>query len=118
MVKAYQVKGSEAARRRMAYLRSLKKKKSGGRKKKGGSFILPLIRTGLGLSINYYKKKLEDRQKQIDEINRLKQLKKQQGGGFDSRDIIDGLMGPYGWIAMAMRKKREREIEQLKRELS
>lgn len=37
------------------------------------------------------------------------------GGKFHWDDLRDGLMGPIGWIRLGMRKKREREIEKLKR---
>ena len=37
-----------------------------------------------------------------------------KGGKFDAKhDIVDFLAGPWGWLKMAERKKRDREIERL-----
>ena len=42
---------------------------------------------------------------------------KLKGGKFELQDLRDGFMGPIGWIRMGVRKRRQREIEQLKKEL-
>lgn len=41
------------------------------------------------------------------------------GGKFDpKRDIVDFLAGPLGWAAMGVRKKRERKIAELQKQLN
>lgn len=60
------------------------------------------------------------RNEQLAEIERLKRQiadKKQiSGGKFEPRDLLDFAAGPIGWTMMGLRKKRDREIEKLKRE--
>lgn len=36
------------------------------------------------------------------------------GSGVDMRDVRDGLMGPYGWIAMGVRKGKEKKLDALR----
>ena len=40
-----------------------------------------------------------------------------RGGQFETQDLVDGLAGPLGWIKMGLRKKRRKEIAQMKKEL-
>lgn len=62
---------------------------------------------------------IKQTKKQKAELERLKKLKQTRGGKFEPKtDIIDFLAGPLGWIKMGIRKKRQREIEQLKKELN
>ena len=37
-----------------------------------------------------------------------------EGSGVDMRDVRDGLLGPYGWIAMGVRKGKEKKLDQLR----
>lgn len=39
-----------------------------------------------------------------------------KGGKMEGRDWVDVLAGPWGWLALGMRKKREKEIERLEKE--
>lgn len=41
-----------------------------------------------------------------------------KGGKFVPRDILDFVAGPIGWAFMGVRKKREKQIENLKKELA
>lgn len=53
----------------------------------------------------------------LDSLLQDARKKKIKGGKFDPRrDIIDFLAGPAGWIAMGVRKSREKEIEKLKKQ--
>ena len=138
------IKGSSEAKKRMAYLRSLrgKKKTKGGKKLRGGKIsllslkpyfqqikrhhlsgggpITDLVGNSLGYWTNYFGNWHEERKAQKAEIERLKkkrdEMKKKKGGG-TLQDIRDGFMGPVGWAHMIATKKRQREIEKLKKEV-
>lgn len=43
--------------------------------------------------------------------------RKYRGGKFTGKDALDIVMGPWGWLALGLRKKREREIKRLKEKL-
>lgn len=52
-------------------------------------------------------------------ICRRKRNRRLTGGKFDPRrDIVDFLAGPLGWAAMGVRKKRERKIAELQKQLN
>jgi len=103
------IKGSAAAKQRMAQLRSLRKR--GPRTKKGGSFLTSLIEPYTNFVGNWIKDRKQYRDEQLRQIA---ELKKKKGGKFDpKRDIVDFLAGPIGWTMMGLRKKREKEIEAL-----
>ena len=82
----------------------------------GSGFLEPIIN-----SIKYWgqygKSWKNDSDKAKAELNRLRNLKKQRGGKFELADLRDGAMGPIGWIRMGIRKKRQKEINKLKKEL-
>ena len=82
----------------------------------GSGFLEPIIN-----SIKYWgqygKSWKHDSDKAKAELNRLRNLKQQRGGKFELADLRDGAMGPIGWIRMGIRKKRQREINKLKKEL-
>ena len=106
-------KGSPEAKARMAYLRSLRGKKQMKKTRGKG-----LLKNSLGFWNNYVNDWQTQRKQQLDEIKRLRELKKQKGGKFEIQDLRDGLLGPLGWINMGLRKKRQREIDALKNELN
>ena len=37
-----------------------------------------------------------------------------EGSGVDMRDVRDGLLGPYGWIAMGVRRGKEKKLDALR----
>ena len=120
------IKGSKQAKAHMAYLRSLRKKYGGkiGRGKaklnkyQGNGFNpFGLIGKSLKYWVNYGKSWKDDKDADNKEIERLKRLKASKGGKFELRDLRDGFMGPIGWIRMGLRKKRQREIERLKKDV-
>ena len=59
---------------------------------------------------------LENKKKEL-EFEKMQQKQKIKGGKFESRDILDGLAGPWGWLMMGLRKRRDRKIENLKKEI-
>lgn len=69
-------------------------------------------------------KRLRERRKRREDLLKRRQETMENiippinGGKFEGRDILDFLAGPSGWIAMGIRKKRQREIEQLQRDLA
>lgn len=82
----------------------------------GSGFLEPIIN-----SIKYWgqygKSWKHDSDRDKSELKRLRNLKQQRGGKFELADLRDGAMGPIGWIRMGIRKKRQREINKLKKEL-
>lgn len=50
-------------------------------------------------------------------VNKALEKRKYRGGKFTGKDAVDILAGPWGWLALGMRKKREREIKRLKEKL-
>ena len=118
------VKGSAEAKKFMAYLRSLRGKKitkGGKRCMRGRGPIGDVIGNSLGYWTNYFGDWHTLRKAQLAEIERLKkkrdELKKQRGGKIDKNTVRDIFLGPVGWIHAGMTKKRQREIEQLKKEV-
>lgn len=141
------VKGSEEAKARMAYLRSLRTGKRTPKKRTtGGSILaklLPMYKDGV---TKWGSRILSDRASQIGRINELtsqlakkkggkamlsspaleklrkqimmKKLRNTRGGKFETKDIVDFFAGPIGWAAMGMRKKRERQIADLEKQLN
>ena len=91
------------------------------RKVRGGS-LAALIKTYLTGASTWARSRLQERRQQKDQLEQLRQLvelKKMQGGKFDpKKDIVDFLAGPWGWVAMGMRKKREKEIAKLQQQLA
>ena len=92
---------------------------------KGNGFILSMLADLFKQGITKWgKSRWDERNKQIAEKKRLEEklkMKKERqtsGGKIDTRDIIDGIMGPWGWLAMGLRKKRERDIKKLKDQLA
>lgn len=88
--------------------------------KKGGS-ILSLIGKSLGFWKDYamdWHKDKKHHQEMLDVLNKAKEkYGKAKGGKFQLQDVKDFFLGPPGWFRMGFRKKREREIEALKKEL-
>ena len=105
-------KGSKAAKRRMAFLRSLRRKKKSSTK--GGGILTTVLPTYLRLTGNFFKDHATTRRNQLAELERLRKLR---GGKFELRDIRDFFAGPIGWAMMGVRKRREKEIEDLQRQL-
>lgn len=84
----------------------------------GGAFNpLTLIPKSLGYWFKYGKSWHGEKKDQEAELERLRKLKASRGGKFELADLRDGFLGPVGWIRMAKRKQRQREIEKLKKEL-
>lgn len=139
-------KGSLAAKRQMAWLRSLKGTKKGSgyyygedakkRQRLAGKMMLHDNHLWLkqrpiygGISpftfvgpyfktlFNWGKSWHDENKEQKAELERLRKLKASKGGKFELKDIGDFFAGPLGWIRMGIRKKRAREIEKLKNEL-
>lgn len=105
-------KGSKAAKRRMAFLRSLRRKKKSSTK--GGGILTTVLPTYLRLTGNFFNDHATTRRNQLAELERLRKLR---GGKFELRDIRDFFAGPIGWAMMGVRKRREKEIEDLQRQL-
>lgn len=95
----------------------------GGKKKKlrGGS-LAALIKAYLTGVSGWAKSRITERQQQkaqLEQLRDLVEMKRLTGGKFDpKKDIVDFLAGPWGWLAMGMRKKREKEIAKLQQELA
>lgn len=112
-------KGSPEAKAYMAYLRNMRGKggRGGGKKKhlNGGalitaSTIFSLLKKAYRKTVGkWFGKRLNEAREQEKRIEQL------QGGKtrFDGRDVIDTFAGPIGWIMMARRKKRAKEIKEL-----
>lgn len=84
---------------------------------KGKGVLGKIIGKSLGYWKNYFTDWHGSRKNEEQELERLRKLKKARGGKFELQDLRDGFLGPIGWIRMARRKKRQREIERLKKEL-
>lgn len=185
ILSGYAPKGSDLAKAKMRYLRSLRGKTKTGRKVKGGIAITSVAGPIAKLLVNYYKGWHEESKGMRDELARLRALKaqrekekggtiidrkfldkvflnehlralrtrklkekggmispayrrrlnleemlmnnrrtlspddllKKRGGKFELRDLRDFFGGPQGWIRMGIRKKRQKEIDALKKEL-
>lgn len=115
----------------MVHLRELSKiirkgRRAGKQLTRGsGIAITSAIKPYLNLVGKWKDRIISDRASQKDEIKRLKEeiekrkAAKLSGGKFDARrDIVDFLAGPAGWAVMGLRKKREREIANLQKELA
>lgn len=50
-------------------------------------------------------------------VEKIKSERRCRGGKFTGKDAVDIVMGPWGWLALGLRKKREREIQRLKEKL-
>ena len=139
-------KGSALAKMRMAYLRSLRgrgrtieselrrrdiiDKISRGETRMtynpegrytmyGGFDPMAIVGPYLKFTGNWIQNSLMSSKQQKDELEYLRRLKKMRGGKFEpATDIVDFLAGPIGWIKMGIRKKRQREIDNLKKELN
>ena len=120
-------KGSKEAKARMAYLRSLRGKGCSGKRSRrtkrtkeidGGSLLGLLAPKYFNYISGWAKDGFDERAAQKNEIARLKEkIKNKKGGKFDpKKDITDFIMGPWGWLKMGLRKKREREIARLRQE--
>lgn len=134
------VKGSPEAKAYMAKLRAMRKSK-----KITGNGIIPgveipdpvtgLVKNSLGYWKNYFtgwagaskarkaeiarlKAMLAARGGKYEDLKRLKTLWTAKGGKFEMQDLRDGFMGPIGWIRMIIRKKQQRELERLRKELN
>ena len=84
---------------------------------KGNGLLPKIIMKSLGYWKDYFTDWHGSRKNEEQELERLRKLKKARGGKFELQDLRDGFLGPIGWIRMARRKKRQREIERLKKEL-
>lgn len=104
----------ERLRKLMRQIAEQKKKK---RQMEGSGPVGKIITNSLKFWGDYGKSWKDSRKAQIDELERLRKLKKERGGKFELQDLRDGFLGPIGWIRMGLRKKRQREIERLKKEL-
>lgn len=98
-----------------AYRRKTKRKTIKG----CGISSLPSVFHG---ALNFWGQFGEDWQKtkdrQLQKIKMLKQLKNElYGGKFERMDLIDGFLGPIGWLRMGLRKARDRKIKRLQDEI-
>jgi len=82
-----------------------------------GSGIFSPIWKSLTYWAKYGKNWKKDSDRDKAELEKLRAAKKARGGKIKLEDVRDGLMGPIGWIRMGVRKKRQREIAKLKKEL-
>lgn len=108
-------KNSLAAKKHMAYVRSFRNRGVKKSATKGGSILAHLAPMYLRGVRQWFDDRRQYRDRQLAEIEKLKKIK---GGKFDpQRDIVDILAGPIGWTMMGLRKRREKEIEDLKKSL-
>lgn len=63
------------------------------------------------------KAKDEARLAELRKAVAAKKAGKTSGGKIEGRDVVDFFAGPLGWIAMGKRKKRQREIADLEKQL-
>ena len=91
------------------------------RKVRGSGILSAAIAKGVLYWRDWIKKQLATRSTQKAEIEklekRLQRAKSLQGGKFNWDDFKDVLMGPYGWIALGVRRHRQRKINELKKQI-
>lgn len=113
------IKGSAAAKRHMAYLRSLRGKTKRAR---GGALPAPVgkaLTWGISNWIDWGKSYQEDRNKQIARIVELEnKIKRARGGSVltDGNTAANIFRGPAGWIRLAATNARKRKIEALEKQ--
>lgn len=113
------IKGSKEAKRRMAYLRSLRGKT---RRTRGGALPAPVgkaLTWGISNWVDWGKSYKQDRDQQIARIVELEnKIKRARGGNVltDGNTAANIFRGPAGWIRLAATNARKRKIEALEKQ--
>lgn len=102
-------KGSAEAKAYMARLRAMRGKGCRGRGCRGGSIwgtLGSLYAKSLGKWIKGWRE---------EDVAQRRELKRLRGGKIEGKDVVDFFAGPLGWIKMGIRKKRQKEIDALRK---